>query len=111
MIVQVTLLRVLIIAARFDVLLWQHALEQVLGVCARVIDLNLVHFGVALAVCCWTNDFFCALSKIVGKILSSRHVPLLELVLLHTVANKQVMWNTTLIELNIILEVFVLLLV
>ena len=111
MVVQVTLLGVLIIGARFDRLLWQHALEQVLGVFARVVDLHLVNLSVALDIRRWTNDFFRALSKIVRKVLSSRHVPFLKLVLLHAVSNEQVVWNTALVELNIILEVFVLLLV
>ena len=53
-----------------------------------MVDLHLVDLGVALAVGCWTDDFFCALLELVRQVLSSRHVPLLELVLLHAVADE-----------------------
>ena len=76
-----------------------------------MIDLHLVDICVALAVRCWTDDFFSALSKLIGKVLSSAHISLLKLVLLHSMANEEVVWHTTLIEFNIILEIFILLLV
>ena len=76
-----------------------------------MVDLHLVYLCVALDIRRWTNDFFRALSKLVRKVLSCSHVPFLKLVLLHAVPDEQVVWNTALVELNIILEIFVLLLV
>lgn len=48
MVVHIALLGVIIIGARLDLLLWQHALEQVLGVFAQFVDLQLVNLRVAL---------------------------------------------------------------
>ena len=76
-----------------------------------MIYLLFVNDGVALDVGGRTDDFFCTLSQLVGEVLGGRHVSLLELVLLHAVADQEVVGDATLVELHIILEVLVLFLV
>ena len=64
MVVQVTFLGVLVVGARLDLFLGQHALEQVLGVFARMIDLHLIDLCIAFNIRRRTNDFFRALSQL-----------------------------------------------
>ena len=87
MVVEVALLGVLVVGAGLDLLLGEHAAEQVLRIRALVIYLLFVNDGVALDVGGRTDDFFGALSQLVGEVLGGRHVPLLELVLLHAVTD------------------------
>ena len=111
MIVQITFLSVLVVGSCVYILLGEDTAEQVLGVLVLVIDLHFVHLGVAFHVSSWANNFLRALPELVREVLRRRHVPLLELALLHTVADEEVVRHTSLVKFDIIGVVLVLLLI
>ena len=76
-----------------------------------MVDLHLVDLGVAFHVGCWADYFFCALSQFVRQVLCGGHVPLLELGLLHAVADEEVVGHASLVELDVVFEILVLLLI
>ena len=64
MVVQVAFLGVLIIAAWFYLLLWEHAAEQALGVRALMVDLDLVNLSISLNIGRWANDLLGTLTQL-----------------------------------------------
>ena len=111
MIIRVTLLCILVVAAWFYLVLREHAAEEVLCVFTFVVDLNLTDHCITLVECCWGNYFLCTILELIRKILSGGHVTLLKLLHFHTVSDHEIVWDSVLVELNIIFKVFVLLLV
>ena len=111
MVVQVTFFRVLIIRAGLNLFLGKHAGEHVFGVRVQVVDSHFINLGVTFDIGCGFDYFFGTLPEFIRQILSSGHVPLLKLVLLHSMANEDVVWHSSLVKFYIILEIFVLFLI
>ena len=111
MIVQVALFGVLVVATWFYLFLGEDATEKVLCIFTFVIDLDLVDNCISFVVSCGTNDFLGTVLELIRKILSGGNVALLELTHFHTVTDHKIVWNTTLVELNIILKIFIFLLI
>ena len=73
-----------------------------------MVNLHFVHGCVPFDVSGRADDFLCTLSQLVREVLSGSHISLFKLVQLHAVTDKQVVGDSSLVELDVVFEVLVL---